>query len=116
MVLTPQAGGANVEEKGVTWHMRRTYPAGYAPGIREHVGRNLEKGKQDTGVVNHAKLRCVCGHAILCEVQSAGERIGYLTFVDDEPTSETRGRRIKECPNCGEQLGLPMLYRINRSG
>ncbi len=61
-------------------------------------------------------LRCVCGYAILCEVQPEGERIGFLAFFDDEPTSETRGRRVKDCPSCGEQLGLPVLYRVNRSG
>ena len=65
---------------------------------------------------NRAMLRCVCGHPILCEVLPEGERIGFLAFFDDEPTSETRGRRVKTCPNCSEQLGLPSLYRINRSG
>ncbi len=63
-----------------------------------------------------ATLRCVCGHGILCEVQPEGERIGFLVFFDDEPTSETYGHRVKDCPRCGEQLGLPVLYRINRSG
>jgi hypothetical protein len=96
--------------------MRRTYPAGYAPRHRRNVGRYLEKGKQDTGVGNRAMLRCVCGHAILCEVQPEGERIGFLAFFDDEPTSETHGRRVKECPTCGEQLGFPVLYRIKQSG
>ena len=76
----------------------------------------MEKGKRDTGVGNHAMLRCVCDHAILCEVQPEGERIGFLVFVDDEPASVTRGGRAKDCPGCGEQLGLPTLYRINRSG
>ena len=74
------------------------------------------KVKQDKGVGNRAMLSCVCGHAILCEVQPEGERIGFLAFYDDEPRSETRGQRIKACPGCGEQLGLPALYRINRTG
>ena len=65
---------------------------------------------------NQVELRCVCGHAVLCEVQAAGERIGFLTFFDAEPGSETHGKRIKDCPRCGQRLGLPMLYRINRSG
>jgi hypothetical protein len=60
-------------------------------------------------------LRCVCGHSILCEVQPEGEHIGFLVFFDGEPTSETYGQRVKSCPHCGEQLGLPLLYRINRS-
>ena len=65
---------------------------------------------------SEARLRCVCAHSILCEVQPQGERIGFLAFFDDEPTSETYAQRIKSCPRCGEQLGLPVLYRINRSG
>jgi hypothetical protein len=55
----------------------------------------------------------MCGHSISCEVQPEGERIGFLAFFDDEPTSETYGERVKSCPRCGEQLGLPLLYRIN---
>lgn len=65
---------------------------------------------------NQAMLRCECGHAVLCEVQPEGERIGFLAFFDDEPASETHGRRVRECPTCGQQLGLPVLYRVNRSG
>ena len=61
-------------------------------------------------------LRCTCGHSILCEVQPEGERIGFLVFFDDEPTSETYGEWVKSCPSCGEQLGLPLLYRSNPSG
>jgi hypothetical protein len=56
----------------------------------------------------------MCGHSISCEVQPEGERIGFLVFFDDEPTSETYAKRIKSCPRCGERLGLPLLYRINR--
>jgi hypothetical protein len=61
-------------------------------------------------------LRCVCGRGMSCAVQPLGERTGFLVFFDDEPTSETRGQRVKSCPGCGEQLGLPVLYRIHRSG
>jgi hypothetical protein len=61
-------------------------------------------------------LHCVCDHGILCEVQPAGERIGFLAFFDDEPTSETYGQQVKDCPRCSEQLGLHVLYRINLSG
>jgi hypothetical protein len=63
-----------------------------------------------------AKLRCVCGHRVVCKVQSEGEHIGFLAFFDDEPTSETHGRRVKSCPSCGEQLGLGRLYPKTRSG
>ena len=55
-------------------------------------------------------LRCGCGHGILCEVRRAGEHLGVLVFVDDEPTSETYSERVKSCPGCGEQLGFPMLF------
>ena len=74
------------------------------------------KVKQDKEVGNRAMLRCVCGHAIVCEVQPEGERIGFLAFFDDELASASRGQRVKTCPSCGEQLGLPLLYRINRRG
>ena len=61
-------------------------------------------------------LRCVCGHRILCEVQPEGECIGFPAFFDGKPTSETYGQRVKSCSGCGEQLGLPVLYRENRPG
>ena len=64
------------------------------------------------GGSERATLRCVCGYAILCEVQPAGEYIGFLAFFDGEPTSEIYGQRVKGCPSCGEHLGLPMLSRI----
>jgi hypothetical protein len=76
----------------------------------------LEKGEESAGGGKRVVLRCVCGHSILCEVQPEGEHIGFLVFFDGEPTGETYGQRVKSCPRCGEQLGLPVLYRINRSG
>jgi hypothetical protein len=64
-----------------------------------------------------ARLRCVCGHGILCEVRPGGEHIGYLAFFDDEPTSsETYGQRVESCPGCGEQLGLPLFLRKDQPG
>jgi hypothetical protein len=68
------------------------------------------------GETTEAKLRCICGHRVACKVQSVGERIGFLAFFDDEPTSETHGWRVKSCPSCGEQLGLAPLYPKNRWG
>ena len=74
----------------------------------------METGKRDAGGGSgRTALRCVCGHTILCEVQPGGERIGFLVFLDGEPTSKTCGQRVKNCPRCGEKLGLPVLYRIN---
>jgi hypothetical protein len=55
-------------------------------------------------------LRCGCGHSILCEQMRHGERLGFLAFFDNEPTSETRGERVKSCPGCGEQLGFLMPF------
>ena len=63
-----------------------------------------------------ATLRCVCGYSILCRVASAGERVGFLVFFDNEPTSGTYGQEVKHCPRCGAELGLATLYRINRRG
>jgi hypothetical protein len=62
------------------------------------------------------RLRCVCGHSILCKVQSAGKGIGFLAFFDDEPSSETCRRRVKSCPYCSKQLGLSVLALKNQSG
>ena len=77
----------------------------------------LGKGEHDAGGRgSYAAVGCVCGHGIICEVRNGGEHIGFLAFFDGEPTSETYGQRVKSCPRCGEQLGLPVLYRINRSG
>ncbi len=58
---------------------------------------------------SEARLRCVCGYSILCEVRSEGKRIGFLAFFDDEPTSETHGQRIKDCPGCAQRIGLHTL-------
>ena len=57
-------------------------------------------------------LRCPCGYAILCEVQSFVERTGTVAFFDDESTSETYGKRVRSCPGCGEHLEfLTLLLR-----
>ena len=38
--------------------------------------------------------------------------MGLLVFFDDEPTSETLGERIRECPGCSERLGLLTFYSL----
>jgi hypothetical protein len=43
-------------------------------------------------------------------VRQQGECLGFLVFFDDEPTSETLGERIGECPGCNERLGLLTLH------
>jgi hypothetical protein len=64
------------------------------------------KGERDAGEDGYTALRCVCGHALLCEVRSAGEGIGILVCFDDEPTSETCGQQVRNCPSCDEPLRL----------
>ena len=66
----------------------------------------MAKGERDAAEHGRSALRCVCGHALLCEVRSAGEGIGVLVCFDDEPTSETCGQQVKTCPYCGGPLRL----------
>ena len=73
----------------------------------------MGKGERDAAEDGRTALRCVCGHALLCEVRSAGEGIGVLVCFDDEPTSETRGQQVKICPRCGEPLRLARRWRKN---
>ena len=54
-------------------------------------------------------LRCVCSHAISVVLRDLGESMCSITFFDDEPTSETCRERVRECPSCGERLGLHRL-------
>ena len=68
---------------------------------------------EPNGEITEARLRCVCGFSIVCQVRPAVERIGFLAFFDDEPTSETYGERVQSCPSCGEQLGLVLLFGNN---
>ena len=56
------------------------------------------------------RLLCECGYNICCAVRQEGESLGFLVFFDDEPTSETLGEKIGECPGCNERLGLLTLY------
>ena len=58
---------------------------------------------------------CSCAHRLLCEAVREGERLGFLHFFDDEPKSATYGEHIKDCPGCGEQLGLLVLLAQNQS-
>jgi hypothetical protein len=60
-----------------------------------------------------AILQCACGYAILCEVRCLGERLGALDLFDHDPTSETYGERVKNCPGCGEHLGFLGLLLEN---
>jgi hypothetical protein len=50
-------------------------------------------------------LFCSCAHRLVCGVRRQGEHIALLVFFGDEPDSETRRQRVRECPGCGERLG-----------
>jgi hypothetical protein len=52
---------------------------------------------------------CGCGYPVSCQVEREGERLGFLAFFDDEPTSPTYGERIEHCPECGLRLALHNL-------
>ena len=71
----------------------------------------MGKDERDGGENGRTALRCVCGHAIVCEVRSAGKDIGVRVCFDDEPTSETCGQQVKNCPGCDEPLRLAGFYR-----
>jgi hypothetical protein len=54
-------------------------------------------------------LRCVCSYAISVMLRGAGESICTIVFFDDEAASEICRERVRECPSCGERLGLHRL-------
>jgi hypothetical protein len=62
--------------------------------------------QRKTPVQQTAALRCACGHGIYCELERKGERLGLLTFFDDEPLSSTLGERVECCPGCGKRLAI----------
>ena len=51
-------------------------------------------------------LLCECSYKVRCEVMRHGERLGELTFFDDEEASVTRGERVWYCPGCRKRLSL----------
>lgn len=52
------------------------------------------------------QLLCECSYKVRCEVMRHGERLGELTFFDDEEASVTRGERVWYCPGCRSRLSL----------
>jgi hypothetical protein len=58
---------------------------------------------------SEARLRCVCGYSIRCEVRSEGERLGFVAFFDDELMSENYGQQVNDCPGCAQRVGLDTL-------
>jgi hypothetical protein len=102
-----------MHSSGLYWAQTPVSPAVWLR--RENMGGYSSESRITAQVEEAAALRCGCGHGIHCEVRRAGEHLGFLVFVDDEPTSETCGERIESCPGCGEQLGFPMLFPKNRT-
>ena len=65
---------------------------------------------QRSGAGNRAyQLSCECSYKIRCEVIRHGERLGELTFFDDEEASATQGARVWYCPGCRSRLSLLSL-------
>jgi hypothetical protein len=71
-------------------------------------GARITRGQEEAST-----LQCPCAHDLLCEVRRLGERLGALAFFDNEPTSETYGERVENCPGCGEHLEFLMLLLKN---
>lgn len=62
-----------------------------------------------------AALRCVCGRGVRVKLEDMGERVCNVVFFDDEPTGDTYGERVRECPGCAVGLGLHTLIPGNTS-
>ena len=67
-------------------------------------------GVQRSGAPSWAyQLLCKCSYKVRCEVMRHGERLGELTFSDDEEASVTQGERVQYCPGCHNLLSLLSL-------
>ncbi len=60
-----------------------------------------------------ALVRCACGYRISVELSDEGARICDVALFDNEPTSDSRGERVRECPGCGVGLGLHTLIPLD---
>jgi hypothetical protein len=54
-------------------------------------------------------LLCVCGHDMSVLLRNEDEHLCILNFFDNDPLSSTFGELVRECPGCGERLGLHRL-------
>ena len=78
-------------------------PAPMRPRSTDAEGLSVQRN----GAPNSAyQLLCECSHKVLCEVMRHGERLGGLTFFDDEEASVTQGERVRYCPGCSSRLSL----------
>jgi hypothetical protein len=75
------------------------------------AGRNFEPGvvKRNGAPERTYQLRCVCSYKVRCEVMRHRERLGELTFFDDEEVSVTQGERVWYRTGCHNRLGLLSL-------
>jgi hypothetical protein len=64
-------------------------------------------GVQQSGAPGKTyQLLCKCSYKIRCEIIRHGERLGELTFFDDEEASLTQGEGVRYCPGCRSRLNL----------
>lgn len=59
-----------------------------------------------------ALVRCACGYGISVELSDEGARICNVMLFDNEPSSDSHGERVRECPGCGVGLGLHTLITL----
>lgn len=79
-------------------------------GSGEQRGLVLDSGGERPPGLTYEFL-CACGFRVRCGVSRYGVQLGGLVFFDDEKTSRTWGKEIKQCPGCNGRLDLPGLLR-----
>jgi hypothetical protein len=73
-------------------------------------GRSIDAGVKRGGAPKRMyHLLCECNYKVRCEVVRHGERLGELTFFDEEEGSITQGERVWYCPGCRSRLSLLSL-------
>ena len=82
------------------------------------MDRQSWESPQVDAAVLPTPLGCFCGYPVVCELVSEGERLGFLTFFDEEEASPTYGEKVKHCPRCGQKLAIHNLLprRPHKSG
>jgi len=68
-----------------------------------------ERAETEEMLEGSVAMRCLCSYAISVALLDAGDQLCTITFYDGNPTSDTYEERVRECPSCGEQIGLHRL-------
>lgn len=55
-----------------------------------------------------ATLYCGCSRRIWSDLWWT-ERGAVMCFMDNQPYSESYGKRVEDCPGCGKKLRLELL-------